>query len=112
VRVGLAALLSGLVVALAATADAGTARKTCAGAIDFSGTRTVIVVLRGASCAEAKRVARAYGRFRSTAPWFCGLAHAPFDRIGGRIVGFSCGRGGTRGDLRKWPHAFVGTTRG
>jgi hypothetical protein len=111
VRVGLAALVTALAVALAATADAGTARKTCPGAITFSRTPTVVVVLRGVSCAEAKRVARAYGRFRSTAPWFCGLAHAPFDRIDGRVVGFSCGRGGSRGDLRKWPHAFVGTVR-
>jgi hypothetical protein len=109
VRVGLAALLTAIVVVLAATADAGTARRTCPGAVDFSRTETVVVVLRGVSCSEAKRVALAYGRFRSTAPWFCALAHAPFDRIDGRIVGFSCGRGGSRGDLRRWPHAFVGT---
>jgi hypothetical protein len=110
VRIALASLLAAL-VASATAADAGSARKTCPGAISFSGTSTVVVVLRGVSCAEAKRVARAYGRFRSTAPWFCALAHAPFDRIDGRAVGFSCGRGGSRGDLRKWPHAFVGTIR-
>ena len=95
VRIALASLVAFLAVTVAG-ADAGTARRTCP----------------GVSCAEAKRVARAYGLTRSTAPWFCALAHAPFDRINGRIVGFSCGRGGSRGDLRKWPHAFVGTIRG
>src|SRR5262245_43507776 len=60
VRIALASLLAALVAA-AATADAGTARRTCPGAIRFSGPPTVVVVLRGVSCAEAKRVARAYG---------------------------------------------------
>jgi hypothetical protein len=100
------------VLALAATAGAGPARTTCPGKVTFSRTPTVVVVLRGVSCAQAKRVVRAYDRGTPPRPWACALAHAPFDRIGGRIVGFSCARGGTRGDLRRWPHAFVGTIAG
>ena len=107
-RIALVSLLAAALLAVAA-AGAGTARKTCAGAVTFSGTRTVIVTLRGVSCAEAKRVVRRFDRGSPPRPWFCGLAKAPFDRIDGRVVGFSCGRGGTRGDLRRWPHAFVGT---
>jgi hypothetical protein len=100
------------VLALAATAGAGPARTTCPGKVTFSRTPTVVVVLRGVSCAQAKRVVRAYDRGTPPRPWACALAHAPFDRIGGRIVGFSCARGGTRGDLRRWPHAFVCTIAG
>ena len=33
--------------------------------------------------------------------WACGLAHGKTRRL------FSCGKGGTSGDLRKWPHALV-----
>jgi hypothetical protein len=46
VRIALASLLAAL-VATAAAAGAGTARTTCPGAIAFSGTSTVVVVLRG-----------------------------------------------------------------
>lgn len=38
-----------------------------------------------------------------------GLAHAPFNRVHGRIVGFSCGHGSGAGDLRARSHAFLGT---
>jgi hypothetical protein len=109
VRTALVSLLAAALLALAAAADAGAARKTCTGAVAFSGTRIVVVTLRGVTCAQAKRVVRAFDRGRPPRPWSCGLAKAPFDRIDGRVVGFSCGRGGTRGDLRRWPHAFVGT---
>jgi hypothetical protein len=78
----------------------------------FAGTQIKIVILRGVSCRTARRVARVYDRRRTPPrPWRCALAHAPFDRIDARDVGFSCGRGGRRGDIRRWPHAFVGTFR-
>jgi hypothetical protein len=98
--------LAALVLALAWPA-AGQ-RTTCAGSISFERTKTIVVVLRGTTCAEAKRVVRAYDRGSLPQPWFCGLAHAPFTRIDGHVVGFSCAHGGTRGDLRRWPHAFLG----
>ena len=96
-----------LAASTAANAESG--RTTCRGAVQFSRTPTIVVVLRGVTCAEAKRVVRAYDRGASAGNWRCALAHAPFDRVDGRVVGFSCGRGGSRGNLRKWPHAFLGT---
>jgi hypothetical protein len=105
-------LLAGLVVGLSLAAAPAEARRTCPGTAQFAGTSIKIVILRGASCRTARRVVRVYDRrFRAPRPWVCALAHAPFDRIDGRIVGFSCGRGGRRGNIRRWPHAFVGTTR-
>jgi hypothetical protein len=106
-----ATLLAGAVVGLSLTAAPAEARRTCAGTVTFSGTPTKIVILRDVSCRTARRVVRAYDRGAPPRPWACALAHAPFDRIDGRIVGFSCGRGGRRGNIRRWPHAFVGTIR-
>lgn len=102
----LAAALCALAL-LPATAPA--ARKSCPGTVSFSGTRTKIVVLRGVTCARARRVVRAYDAGEAPPPWRCGLAHAPFDKVNGRIVGFSCGSGRSSGDLRRFPHAFLGT---
>ena len=105
-----AILLAGVLAGLALTAGPAEARRTCPGTVSFAGEQSKVVVLRGVSCRTARRVARIYDR-RGTPPrpWRCALAHAPFDRIAGRRVGFSCGRGGRRGDIRRWPHAFVGT---
>src|SRR4051812_19875523 len=50
------------------------------GQITFSGTPTTIIVLRGADCSEAVRVATAFGASTPPSPWSCGLAHAPLDR--------------------------------
>jgi hypothetical protein len=36
------------------------------------------------------------------------MTHAPFDFVGGRIVGLVCGSGKVK-DLRKRGHAFLGT---
>jgi hypothetical protein len=106
-------LLALAAVALCASAAlpaaATAARRTCPGTVAFSGTKTKIVVLRGVSCARAKRVVRGYDSGRPPRPWLCALAHAPFDRVNGRIVGFSCGSGRRSGDLRTFPHAFLGT---
>jgi hypothetical protein len=88
------------------------ARRTCPGTVEFGGETIEIVILRGVSCTTARRVVRVYDRrFSAPRPWRCALAHAPFDRIDGRIVGFSCGCGGRRGNIRRWPPAFVRTTR-
>jgi hypothetical protein len=107
-----ATLLTGVVIGLALLAAPAEARRTCPGTVSFSGKPNKIVILRGVSCKTARRVVRIYDRrFRGPPPWRCALAHAPFDRIDGRIVGFSCAWGGRRGDIRRWPHAFVGTSR-
>jgi hypothetical protein len=106
-----ATLLAVVVVGLSLTAAPAEARRTCPGTVRFSGTPTKIVILRAVSCTTARRVVRRYDRGTPPRPWACALAHAPFDRIDGRIVGFSCGRGGHRGNIRRWPHAFVGTVR-
>lgn len=105
----LSALLATGVLALLFAAAAPAAQKTCSGTVPFSGTKTVIVILRGTTCAEAKRVVRAYDKGTAPKPWSCGLAHAPFDRVHGRIVGFSCGHGSGPGNLRARSHAFLGT---
>jgi hypothetical protein len=80
--------------------------KRC-GTISFSGTKTKIVVIRRASCRTAIRIARRYAKFESTGSWRCALAHGD-SRYHGYKVGFSCGAGGKSGDLKKWPHAFIG----
>jgi hypothetical protein len=94
---------------LALARPAPAAFRDC-GVVRFSGTRTHIVVLRGTTCTTAKRVARTYDRaFSPPAPWKCALAHAPFRRINGREVGFSCGYGRGSSNLASRTHAFVGT---
>lgn len=98
-------------LSLGTTEPAGAGRRTCPGAVPFSKTPTVVVTLRGVSCPAAKAVLPAYDRGTPPAPWACALAHAPFTRIGKRIVGLSCGAGGGGGSLRKRPHAFLGTVR-
>jgi hypothetical protein len=105
----------GVALALMAVAGLALARPAPAafrdcGVVRFSGTRTHIVVLRGTTCTTAKRVARTYDRaFSPPAPWKCALAHAPFRRINGREVGFSCGYGRGSSNLASRTHAFVGT---
>jgi hypothetical protein len=98
-----------VMVSLAVARPAPAAFRDC-GVVRFSGTRTHIVVLRGTTCTTAKRVARAYDRaFVAPAPWRCALAHAPFRRINGHEVGFSCGYGRGSSNLASRTHAFVGT---
>jgi hypothetical protein len=81
--------------------------KRC-GAIRFSGRRTRIVVIRRTSCTTARRIARRYSRFADLEGWGCALAREDSPRYRGYKVGFSCGKGGRVGDLRQWPHAFIG----
>jgi hypothetical protein len=80
--------------------------KNC-GAIDFSGTRTTILVIRHTRCKTARRVARAYDRGSPPRRWRCALSHGDA-RYRGQRYGFSCGRGGGKGDLKAWRHAFIG----
>ncbi len=108
------ALLSLLAAASAlfpATASAGpgeatTARRSCGLVSSTSIYRfSRVIAIRGVSCRTARRVAKAYdNRGRTLGRWRCGLAR---DRP--RL--FSCGAGGSRGDLRKFPRALeaVGT---
>lgn len=110
-RAALTALAAAGLLATIPVPSAAAKPRDC-GAITFSGTDTHIVVLRGASCAVAKEIAVHFS-VTSAGPqgasgWRCAFAHAPFTKIKGRTVGFSCGKGGS-GDLRKRPHAFVGT---
>ena len=97
--------------ALVTTVPAAQAKRNC-GNVSIYGTSTRIVVLQGTTCTQARRVARRFansaGPF-SGAGWRCALAHAPFDKLDGRKIGFSCGRGGSSGNIRTWPQAFVGT---
>ena len=94
---------------LAVPASAGTGRRTCPKSVSVDATPTRIVILRGTTCEQATRVLRLYDRGTRPGTWRCMLTHAPFDHIDGRIVGLACGRGGPAGDLRKRPHAFLGT---
>lgn len=92
-----------------------TAQETDCGTVTFSGTETTIVALRGVECSEAVEVTAAYDTSSPTPPepWDCGLAHEPFDSYplpdgSTGVIGFSCGSGGSGGDLKAWPHAFIG----
>lgn len=61
-----------------------------------------VVAIRGVNCEKAREVAKRYDhRGRQIDGWRCGLAHG-----GGRAL-FSCGKGGSSGDLRDWPRALV-----
>ncbi|MEA2304297.1 MAG: hypothetical protein QOH43_1577 [Solirubrobacteraceae bacterium] len=93
---------------LLAPATAGAVRRPCPGSVQFAGTPTKIVLLRGVTCLEAGRVLRAYDRRALPRGWSCAMTHAPFDFVGGRIVGLVCGSGKVK-DLRKRGHAFLGT---
>jgi hypothetical protein len=103
-RVICALFAAGLLALLAAGPAAAAKPRDC-GAIDFSGTNTRVVVLRGVSCVVAKEIALRFsvtaGGPQGSTGWSCFLAHAPFRQIRGRDVGFTCKRG------RR--HAFVGT---
>jgi hypothetical protein len=105
-----ACLLAGAAACLIAVpAGAGTLRRTCPKTVAVDGTPTRIVILRSTTCAQARGVLRLSDRGTRPGTWRCALTHAPFDHIDSRIVGVACGRGGPAGNLRKRPHAFLGT---
>jgi len=104
----LLALLALFALALPAAAPAepgaqASKRKNCGVLKGMGGKyKFRVVALRGVSCRGARKVAKRYDRVRPLPRgWACGLAHNEPKRL------FSCGKGGTRGDLRKWPHALV-----
>jgi hypothetical protein len=66
-----------------------------------------VTALRGVGCGRALEVAKAYDKSgKQLGSWRCALAH------GGGTDLFSCGKGGKRGNLRKWPHALVAKGEG
>jgi len=66
-----------------------------------------VTALRGVACGRALEVAKAYDKSgKQLGTWRCALAH------GGGTALFSCGKGGRRGNLRKWPHALVARGEG
>lgn len=88
-----------------AAADSGEAsaaqRRSC-GTISSTSIypRARIVAIRHVGCRKARRIAKRYdARGRQSPNWSCGLAR---DRP--RL--FSCGSGGRRGDLRRFPRAL------
>src|SRR4051794_16339938 len=95
-RAALTAFAAAVLLTTIAAAPAAAKPRDC-GAISFSHTNTHIVVLRGVSCTVAKEVAKHFavssGGPQGSSGWSCFLAHAPFRKIGGRDVGFSCSNG-------------------
>jgi hypothetical protein len=66
-----------------------------------------VTALRGVGCGRALEVAKAYDKDgKQLGSWRCALAH------GGGSDLFSCGKGGKRGNLRKWPHALIAKGEG
>ena len=61
-----------------------------------------VIALRGVGCGRALAVARAFDHDgKLLGHWRCALSHGSGTDL------FSCGRGGHRGNLRKWPHALL-----
>jgi hypothetical protein len=111
-RAGLLSLAVFVALAMAALAlpDAGASGRRSCGTIESTSVYPYarVVVIRNVSCRKARRVAKRYDS-RGTPPpnWACALAHDDRPRL------FSCGSGGRRGDLRRWPRALeaIGTRR-
>jgi hypothetical protein len=60
-----------------------------------------VIAIRRVSCDRALAVAQAFDRSgKQLGRWRCGLSHADLPSL------FSCGKGGKRGNLRRWPHAL------
>jgi hypothetical protein len=82
---------------------------TDCGTFDSSSIYTTarVIALRGIGCTRALDVARAYDHNgKLLGHWRCALAH------GGGTDLFSCGKGGRRGNLRRWPHALLAKGEG
>ena len=97
-------------LAPAASADATAAERRSCGLISSTSIYKYarVIAIRRVSCRTARRVAKAYdSRGRTLGRWRCGLAHGDRPRL------FSCGAGGSRGDLRRFPRALeaIGTNR-
>ena len=100
--------VTGALAAPAAAATEGAAARRSCGTISSTSVYPYarVVAIRGVSCRTARRVAKRYDRSgRSSRGWRCALAHGDRPRL------FSCGSGGRRGDLRRFPRALeaIGT---
>ena len=101
-----AAVTVGVVTAALAFVPVAPARSRLCGRIEVASRMFQVVSLRGATCATARRIARAAHAGLSVAPWHCGSGAGR--RYGGSDVARVCGRGGS-GSLFKRPHAILTT---
>jgi hypothetical protein len=104
-----AALAFGPPVAAGADGADAAARRSC-GTIQSTSVYPYarVIAIRGVTCRTARRVAKRYDSTgRAPRGWRCALAHNDRPRL------FSCGSGGRRGDVRRWPRALeaIGTRR-
>jgi hypothetical protein len=87
-----------------AVADPGTPKRQDCGKYASASIypKAKVIAIRGVDCGEARKVAKKYDH-EGTAKgkWQCFLAHG-----GGRRL-FSCGYGGSQGDVRDFPHALI-----
>jgi hypothetical protein len=98
-----------LVLALCAVpgvsmADGGQAKRESCGKYSSASiyAKAKVIAIRGVDCAEARKVAKKYDhKGVPKGKWQCFLAHG-----GGRRL-FSCGYGGSQGDVRDFPHALI-----
>ena len=93
-----------LMAAGGAVADSGAAKREDCGKYSSASVypKAKVIAIRGVDCGEALKVAKKYDH-KGTAKgkWQCFLAHG-----GGRRL-FSCGYGGSHGDVRDFPHALI-----
>jgi hypothetical protein len=94
------------VVAIPGGASAGeseTSKRESCGKISSASVypEAKVIAIRGVDCGEARKVAKKYDHTgEAKGRWSCGLGH------GGRRL-FSCGYGGSGGNLADYPHALV-----
>ncbi len=98
-----AALAAVVALALAPAGGASSKREDCG---KFSSAsiypKAKVIAVRGVDCGEAREVAKKYDhKGVAKGRWKCALGHG-----GGRRL-FSCGYGGSGGNLADFPHALV-----
>jgi len=100
-----AAGIAALALGLGGTSAAGAApkREDCGKYSSASiYPKAKVIAIRGVDCGEARKVAKKYDhKGAAKGRWQCFLAHG-----GGRRL-FSCGYGGSQGDVRDFPHALI-----
>ena len=87
----------------AATADGGQAKREDCGKYSSASIypKAKVIAIRGVDCGEARKVAKKYDhKGVAKGKWKCALGH------GGRRL-FSCGYGGSSGNLADFPHALI-----
>lgn len=95
-----------LAAASPGSADGPTARKAATDCGTYPSSSIYptarVVVLRRVKCTVAREIAIAYDQAgKQPGKWRCALAHDDLPVL------FSCGKGGKRGNIRKFPHAFL-----